>query len=501
MVFSSTFFLFLFLPVTLILSLISPKKFKNLVLFLSSVFLYFWSENWYILILALSALIDYLAGLVLAGAFGNRNPIVRLEKGGTRTRIQKAALIASIITNLSLLGFFKYLNFGINNYNLLVGVFGLESLKWNTTLNIILPLGISFYTFQSMSYTFDIYLGHTTATRNFIDYSTFIIMFPQLVAGPIVRYADVARELVKRVVTRDDFACGIRRFIVGLGKKVLIANILAEVVNQIFDIPFNQMTTGLSWLGLFAFSLQIYYDFSGYSDMAIGMGRMLGFKFRENFRYPFVAASGTEYFQRWHISLNTWLRDYPYRAMGGSRGTPFRVYFNVIALLVMVGLWHGAKWTFIFWGLYCGALLAVQRYMIRKDVQVKVWRPVKVVFCFILFMASMVFFRSGSMSQAFVFLKGLIGFSDGDGVAFHAGLFLNRKIVLCLMVGYFGSLPVVPWFVSYYEKFLSRCHPRMVPFVQGAFMFGRFICIVFVFLAAAMALAAESHSPFIYFRF
>lgn len=501
MVFSSTFFLFLFLPVTLILSLVSPRKYKNLVLFLSSVFFYFWSENWFISILILSALIDYLCGLVISGAFGNKKPIVRLEKGRKRTRIQKAALIVSIITNLSILGFFKYLNFGINNYNLLVGIFGLESLKWNTTLNIILPLGISFYTFQSMSYTFDIYLGHTKATRNYLDYATFIIMFPQLVAGPIVRYADVAKDLVKRMVNRNDFVYGIRRFIVGLGKKVLIANTLAEVVNQIFEIPFAQMTTGLSWLGLFGFSLQIYYDFSGYSDMAIGLGRMLGFKFKENFRYPFVAASGTEYFQRWHISLNTWLRDYPYRAMGGSRGTPFRVYFNVISLLVMVGLWHGAKWTFIFWGFYCGTLLALQRYMIRNNIQVKIWRPFKIVFCFILFMASMTFFRSGSMSQAFVFLKGLVGFAEGDGIAFHTGLFLNRKIVLCLIVGYIGSLPVVPLFVSYYERFQAHCHPRMVPYVQGVFMLARLLCIVFLFLAVAMTLAAESHSPFIYFRF
>lgn len=501
MYFSSTFFLFLFLPLTLILSFIVPVKYRNLVMFLVSFFYYFWSENWYILVLLASAVLDYICGLIIAGGMGNRNLLGRLDKGGQRTKTQKAALIASIIINLTILGFFKYTNFGIKNYNLMMDVLGLEKFQWNTMVKILLPLGISFYTFQSMSYTFDVYLGNTEATRNILNYSTFIIMFPQLVAGPIVRYKDVARELVHRIVTRDDFACGVRRFVVGLGKKVIISNTLAEVVNAVFDIPFSQLTTGLSWLGAFCFSLQIYYDFSGYSDMAIGLGRMFGFKFKENFRYPFISTSASEYFQRWHISLNTWLRDYPYRAMGGSRGKAFRVYFNLIMLLIMVGLWHGASWTFIFWGFYCGILLAIQRYQIRNNKKIRIPHPAKVVLGFVIFTSTLVFFRSKSMSQAFVFLKGMLGFAWGDGIEYHAGLYLNAKIILCMVVGYVGSLPVLPWLVSRYEKILARCGSGTAPLVEGAFVCLRLACIAALFLASAMILAAESHKPFIYFRF
>jgi alginate O-acetyltransferase complex protein AlgI len=466
-----------------------------------SFFFYFWSENWFIAVLLTSAFIDYICGLVLSGAFGNNEPIKKLERGGKRTKFQKGALIVSIITNLSILGFFKYTNFGISNFNMLMGVLGADSLKWNTTLKIILPLGISFYTFQSMSYTFDIYLGNTKATRNVLNYVTYIIMFPQLVAGPIIRYRDVARQLVERVVTRDGISYGIRRFVVGMGKKVLIANTLAVPVNRIFEIPFSQLTPGLTWLGLFAFSLQIYYDFSGYSDMAIGLGSILGFKFRENFRYPFVAVSGTDYFQRWHISLNSWLRDYPYRAMGGSRGRAFRVYFNVIFLLILVGLWHGANWNFILWGFYCGILLAIQRYMIRNNLSSPVPKIIKVIFCFFLFMTSMAFFRAESMTQAFVFLKGIFGFVHGDGLEYHASLYLTPKIIFILIVGYLGSLPLVPWINSIYGKFHSRCSPGIAPFVEGAFLAARLVCIMAIFAASAMTLAAETHSPFIYFRF
>ena len=501
MVFSSTFFLFLFLPITLCVYLISPSRFRNYILFAASFFFYFWSENWFVAILLTSAFIDYICGLAIAGALGNKKPIQKLERGVKRSRLQKTALILSIITNLSILGFFKYANFGIDNFNIFMNVLGLERYKWNTMVNIILPLGISFYTFQSMSYTFDVYLGNTVATRNVLNYLTYIIMFPQLVAGPIVRYRDVAKQLVQRIITRDCFTYGIVRFVIGLGKKVIIANTLAITVNSVFRVPFSQMTTGLAWLGAFCFSLQIYYDFSGYSDMAIGLGHMLGFRFKENFRYPFIATSATEYFQRWHISLNTWLRDYPYSAMGGSRGPALKVYFNVISLLVMVGLWHGANWNFIIWGFNWGLLLAIQRYQIRNNLQIRLWRPLKVVFAFIIFMAGMVFFRAESLTQAFVFLKGMLGFAGGDGSEFHVSLYLNNKIILCMVFGYIGSLPVVQWIVAYYDKIVSRCNERAVPFIEAAFLLTRLMCIVVIFAACALTLIAESHQPFIYFRF
>lgn len=501
MVFSSTFFLFLFLPITLLVYLISPSRYRNYILFATSFFFYFWSENWFITILLISAFIDFICGLVIAGAFGNNKPIQKLDKGIKRNKRQKAALIVSIIMNLSILGFFKYANFGIENFNMLMNVLGLERYKWNTMVNVILPLGISFYTFQSMSYTFDVYLGNIQATRNVLNYLTYIIMFPQLVAGPIVRYRDVARQLVQRVITRESFAYGIVRFVIGLGKKVIIANTLAITVNSVFEVPFSQMTTGLAWLGAFCFSLQIYYDFSGYSDMAIGLGQMLGFRFKENFRYPFISTSATEYFQRWHISLNTWLRDYPYSAMGGSRGPALKVYFNVISLLIMVGLWHGASWNFIIWGFNWGLLLAIQRYQIRNNLKIRLWHPLKVIFAFIIFMSGMVFFRSSSLSQAFVFLKSMVGFAGGDGIEFHASLYLNNKIVLCMIFGYLGSLPIVQWIIAYYEKIITRCNRKIVPYIESAFMFTRLMCIVLIFGASALTLVAESHQAFIYFRF
>lgn len=501
MVFSSTFFLFLFLPVVLAFSLLPGRIARNVVLLLASCFFYFWSENWCILILFASGLIDYTIGLGIAGALTNRKPIELLPKGGRRSRTQRTLLIASVVMNLSLLGFFKYTNFGLRNYNILVGLFGLDGLQWDPLPKIILPLGISFYTFQSMSYTFDVYLGHCRATRSLFNYTNYIIMFPQLVAGPIVRYRDVANQLVERSVTLGEMAYGIRRFVIGMGKKVLIANTLAVPVNEVFNIPFSQLTPGLVWLGTFGFCLQIYYDFSGYSDMAIGLGQMLGFRFKENFRYPYISTSATEYFQRWHISLNTWLRDYPYKAMGGSRGSALRVYFNVILLLVMVGIWHGARWNFITWGLVCGLLLAVQRYMIRNQMRIPIPHPLKVVVCFLIFMSTMVFFRSESLSQAFVFLKGLFGQVHGDGVEYHAGLYLNRKVILCLVLGYIGSLPLVPWIAERYEAVKGRLGNRSALGLEVLYCAGRLACVAAVFLASAMALAGETHNPFIYFRF
>lgn len=228
---------------------------------------------------------------------------------------------------------------------------------------------------------------------------------------------------------------------------------------------------------------------------------MLGFKFKENFRYPFIATSATEYFQRWHISLNTWLRDYPYRALGGSRGSAFKVYFNIIFLLVLVGMWHGASWNFIFWGLYCGFLLAIQRYMIRNNLRIRIWHPLKVVLCFILFMFGMTFFRAESLTQAFVFLKGMLGFAYGDGLEYNTALYLNSKIIICLVIGYVGSLPVVPWIGGAYEKIREQISPQIVHLVDFCFMFGRLLAILAIFFAVILTLAAETHSPFIYFRF
>ena len=331
MVFSSVTFLFLFLPLVLLfyhaIELPSRlgycprlcRQLSNLLLLLASVLFYFWGENFRIGIMLLTAGTDYTCGLIMAGGLLG-GEVRQLAVGGPRSRLQKTALAASIIANLSLLGFFKYFGFGVASYNRLLGLAGLDALQWHNTLKIALPLGISFYTFQSMSYTIDVYRGHARATRNLFNFACFVTLFPQLVAGPIVRYVTVSRELASRAVTSSDFARGATRFVIGLGKKVLIANVVAAAVDQIFALPAAQLGFETAWLGIIGYTLQIYFDFSGYSDMAIGMAQMFGFHLLENFNYPYTARSVQDFWRRWHISLSTWFRDYLYIPLGGSRG-------------------------------------------------------------------------------------------------------------------------------------------------------------------------------------
>jgi len=479
------------------------QRHRNLILLLSSLFFYVWSENWFVLILLGSILIDYTCGLVIAGAIGRRwnEPIETLEKKGTRTWSQKVALYLSILTNLSILGIFKYFNFGIENYNALMDLLGFSDLLWKSVGRVALPLGISFYTFQSMSYTFDVYLGRTRATRSLLRFTTYVMMFPQLVAGPIIRYRDVARQLTERVVTQQGFAYGVRRFIIGLGKKVLIADTLAGPVDQIFRIPLGEITPGLAWLGLFSFMLQLYYDFSGYSDMAIGLGRMLGFRFKENFRYPFVSRSGTEFFQRWHISLNTWLRDYPYRALGGNRGGAIRTAMNTIFILVLCGLWHGASWTFVAWGLLNGVEIAMERLWQRTRRKSPFPAPVAHLLAKLGFLVGMAFFRSESFTQSIVFIKAMFGFATGEGIMFHVGLYLDPKVVLCLLCGSVGSLPFVPWLVGTYQRMVDRCDPATALWLHAAYAAGRLFAYTLILLAASTVLSSGSYNPFIYYRF
>ncbi|HSR88566.1 MAG TPA: MBOAT family O-acyltransferase, partial [Pontiella sp.] len=313
MVFSSIFFLFFFLPVVLLIYhlLFLPVSLKhrkaavwrhmaNLFLLFASLLFYFWGEQWLTWIVIASTLIDYTCGLLISGAF-HKGRIEMLEEDAPRTPVQKAGLILSLCSNMAFLAFFKYFNFGIDTYNALMP----DALQATDVMKITLPLGISFYTFQSMSYTIDVYRGHVKATRNMIDFASFVTLFPQLVAGPIVRYRDIAEQLVHRTMTSALFASGVNRFIIGLGKKVLIANTVARSADMIFELPAEQLTTPLAWVAVVCYTLQIYYDFSGYSDMAIGLGRMLGFEFLENFNYPYIARSIQDFWRRWHISLST----------------------------------------------------------------------------------------------------------------------------------------------------------------------------------------------------
>ena len=351
MVFSSPIFLFLYLPLFLVLYALvfaptrilgegRPRRFffslSNGYILLASLLFYFWGENWLILVMLASTTIDYVSGQVIGRS--------------QRPRLRRAFLTVSIVANLSILGFFKYANFGVEACTGLAGLLGLGDGPLRGMLQVSLPLGISFYTFQSMSYTIDVYRRQVQPTRSFLDFACYVTMFPQLVAGPIVRYRDVAVELRHRIVTAGSFSYGCVRFTQGLAKKVLISNAMAVPTDRIFALSGDELSTSLAWLGVLGYALQIYFDFSGYSDMAIGLGRMLGFHFPENFNYPYISGSIQEFWRRWHISLSTWFRDYLYYPLGGDRVGSLRVYFNLVTVFFLCGLWHGADYGYVLLG-------------------------------------------------------------------------------------------------------------------------------------------------------
>ena len=342
MVFSSTIFLCVYLPAVLGLYYICPEKLKNGFLLFASLVFYAWGEPVYVLLMVFSIAVNYVFGLLM-------------EKKAEK---KKLWLIISVIIDLGLLCLFKYTDFIIENIN---GAFdaGLDLLK------LALPIGISFYTFQAMSYTIDVYRGNVRAQKNIVDFGMYITMFPQLIAGPIVRYTDVEAQLKNRRVSAKDFSDGISRFIVGLGKKVLLANQIGALWSEVYALGGNTSAL-MAWIGAFAFSFQIYFDFSGYSDMAIGLGKMLGFEFVQNFDYPYISRSATEFWRRWHISLGTWFREYVYIPLGGNRVGPLKHIRNIMIVWLLTGFWHGAAWCFILWGLYYGILLLLEKYIWGK---------------------------------------------------------------------------------------------------------------------------------------
>ena len=352
MVFSSHLFVFYFLPVALLLYYAAPRRGRHLILTLVSYLFYGWANLAFMVLMLASTLIDYLCGLFFAGRLrwpGWRalalGPIEPLAAGGPRSAGQRAAVAVSVVANLSLLGFFKYFNFAVDSYNGLVALAGLPDFAADTVLRIVLPLGISFYTFQSMSYTLDVYRGETAALSSFIDFACYVAMFPQLVAGPIIRFSEVADQLRERRHTLEKIARGVAFFALGMAKKVLLANPCGQVADAAFAA--GSLRPGEAWTGVVAYAFQIYFDFSGYSDMAIGLGLMLGFVFPKNFDSPYRAESITDFWRRWHISLSTWLRDYLYLPLGGNRKGRARTYVNLAVVMLLSGLWHGAAWNFV----------------------------------------------------------------------------------------------------------------------------------------------------------
>jgi len=495
-VFSSVFFLFGYLPVVLALYLIVPGRTKKLALLFSSLFFYFWGENFLVWIVIASTTIDFFCALSISEGF-NRREIRLLDKDRRPTVRQRAGLIVSITANLVFLGYFKYFNFFVDNVESWAEMAGLSSPFFDGFTHIALPLGISFYTFQSMSYTIDVYRGDVRATRNFLDFSSYVTMFPQLVAGPIVRYKDIETQLKAHRILSSEFAEGVKRFAIGLAKKVLVANSVALAADAAFAVPSSELTAAVSWVGILAYSLQIYFDFSGYSDMAIGLGLMLGFRFRENFDFPYISQSVKEFWRRWHISLSTWFRDYLYIPLGGGRGSTFSTYRNLVIVFLLCGFWHGAEWKFIVWGCYHGLFLVVERSGVFQSIYARVQRPWRHVYLLMTVMIGWVFFRADDLGHALSYLKSMALMNQGDSFAHPVASMVSGDILFALFVGIVFSAPVARYLRRHIIASIgedSRVSLATFDLVQTA---GLALLLMF----SAMSLASGVHNPFLYFRF
>lgn len=474
MLFSSTIFLFLFLPAVFSIYYLLPRGLKNIFLLLFSLFFYCFGEPEYFWVIFATLILNHFAGILIEWA-----------SGGWRTSI----LTLSIFINLALLGYYKYGNFFIENYNCFL------SSRGQTLLNvppIHLPIGISFFTFQAISYVIDIYRRECEAQKNPLSSALYISFFPQLIAGPIVRYIDVAEQLKFRKETMDGVAKGIQRFVVGLGKKVLIADTLGGVADDIFQLPSGQLSAATAWLGTFCYTLQIYFDFSGYSDMAIGLGWMFGFKFLENFRYPYIAESITDFWRRWHISLSSWFRDYLYIPVGGNRKSKIRTFFNLMLVFFLCGLWHGASWNFVVWGLYHGAFLVFEKITGRAVG----WLPkmVRHLYTLVVVMVGWVFFRANTLEGALDHIRIMFGFGSGGQPIFSPIGYLTPKILILGIVGVAGATPIMVSCAAYLESRKNFASESLLHLARPIFVFA-------ILSMCGMFLATGTYNAFIYFRF
>lgn len=480
MVFSSPIFLFVFLPLTLGLYYLLPRAAKNGFLLAASLVFYAWGELFFVLVMLASISFNYIFGRLIGNSPG----------AGHKKRV----LAAGITANLGLLAYFKYANFIVEN----LGQAGLvDASNWTP---VHLPLGISFFTFQAMSYLVDVYRGENQAQRSLVNVALYIALFPQLIAGPIVRYHDIASQIRDRVISLLLINSGIQRFIYGLAKKVLIANPLGLVADQVFAISGGDLTTGTAWLGLVCYTLQIYFDFSGYSDMAIGLGRMLGFRFLENFNYPYISRSIKEFWRRWHISLSSWFRDYLYIPLGGNKKGEQRTYMNLLIVFCLCGLWHGASWTFLVWGLFHGVFLILERTRFGSVLE-RLPVPVRHVYTLMVVMAGWVFFRTESMGEAMQFFSALVGQSAATGDAHALSQYLDIKVAFLLIVAVVLATPLS---AKINAALMGVAHNRDLEFAgpkAAVYSLGNVMVLVALFLLVLTAIASNAYNPFIYFRF
>ncbi|MEA4824400.1 MAG: MBOAT family O-acyltransferase [Clostridiaceae bacterium] len=470
MIFASLLFLYLFLPLNLIIYFSCKNiKARNLVLLGFSLFFYAWGEPLWIFVLILTALVDYMCGL-----------LIEQNRGTPRAKV---GLVISLVTNLGLLATAKYAGFFIGSLNAVLP-FTLP------VPSIALPLGISFYTFQTLSYVIDVYRGNVAAQRKYPDYLMYLSLYPQLVAGPIVRYATVAAEIDDRRSTPEDTAYGLFRFCIGLGKKVILANTAGALCSQFLDSDLAALSTVGAWLGVILFALQIYFDFAGYSDMAIGLGRIFGFHYYENFNYPYISRSAAEFWRRWHISLGTFFRDYVYIPLGGNRR---HVYANLAVVWFLTGLWHGASWNFILWGLWFGFFIAMERLFLGKFLQ-RIPRVFSHLYTLLIVLIGWVLFYFTDLSSAFTVLGRMFGVGGTFGLDAISGARMMNYIFF-LTAAVLGCLPIFP---RIREVLTERRSPAYAP---GAMIAWELILCVVLLVACTALLVGESYNPFLYFRF
>ncbi len=466
MVFSSTIFLCVYLPLVLLGYYICPKKGKNLFLLIVSLIFYAWGEPKYVFLMIFSILVNYVFGLLM-------------DKHRENKKRLKLLLVISVIIDLGLLSVFKYTDFIITNINSVFGA-GFD------LLNIALPIGISFYTFQAMSYTIDVYRDDVRVQRNLIDFGMYITMFPQLIAGPIVRYSDVQDQLAERSVTAADFSEGIMRFVVGLGKKVLLANQMGAVWTQIYALG-GDISALMAWTGAAAYTFQIYFDFSGYSDMAIGLGRMFGFKFPENFRYPYESVSITDFWRRWHITLSTWFKEYLYIPLGGNRRGLARQALNLLIVWTLTGFWHGAGWNFVMWGLYYFAILFVEKLFLLKALD-KLPRLFRHAYALLLIVIGWVIFASDDVSVMLPYLSSMFGANGAlGGMDVYTLLTRAALMVICCVAS--TELP---------KRLFVTAAGKMNE--KAAFTVKSVLTLALLALSVVF-LIGDSYNPFLYFRF
>jgi len=466
MLFSSISFLYYFLPIMLLVYYLTPSRFKNLTLFIGSLAFYFAGEPKYTILLLFSTFVDYAHSLIIVKYRG--------------TKVAKAALISSIVINLSMLGFFKYSDFMITNINTL----------FNSNIELLglsLPIGISFFTFQTMSYTIDTYRKEADIQKSPIGLGTYVALFPQLIAGPIVRYKTIAKQLVSRTHSIDDFSYGIHRFTLGLAKKVLIANSLGEVAVMINTTTDSSVI--FYWMSAIAFSLQIYFDFSGYSDMAIGLGRMFGFHFLENFNYPYISRSISDFWTRWHISLSQWFRDYVYIPLGGNRKGKLFWFRNILIVWMLTGIWHGASWNFVAWGLYLGLFIVAEKLILLKLLK-QLPNALQHFYVTFVILLSFVIFNNDTLAKIIHYFKGMFGLLDIPGFSVESTYYL-KSYMFIFVIAIIGATPLIK---NMANKLLSSRIHLLVKYISP-------VLYVTIILVITGYLVDSSFNPFLYFRF